>query len=220
MLPKSKSIQILKKYFKKNKIATMQELMNLLDTTNRMSIFRRLSDLGYISSYSHKGKYYTLPSLIKFNSVGLYHCNAIGFSQHGNLKKTIIKLVGSSVSGYTHKELEELLNLVVHDTLLLLVNAEQLSRQKINNHYVYLCIDKSRAKKQLSKRQVMGQARKSNSRISKILIIEILVAIIRTKQMNIDIATIISDLKARKIVTTKDEIEQILFQLDLKKTLD
>jgi len=219
MLAKSESMRLLKKYFKKNKIATMSELFNLLGTTTRMSIFRRLSASGYISSYSHKGQYYTLPSMILFNSTGLYHSNTVGFSRYGNLKKTIIKLVESSISGYTHKELEEQLKLTVHDTLLLLVNAGELSRQKIDSHYVYLCIDKGCAKKQLAQRQSVEKPKKSNSRISKILIIEILAAIIRASQMNIDTAVIISDLKARKIVVTEDEIEQILFQLHLKKTL-
>ena len=174
MMPKSESIQLLKKYFKKNKIATMPELLDLLSATVRMTIFRRLSELGYLSSYSHKGQYYTLPSVILYNNEGLYHYGIISFSKYGNLKKTIIKLVESSSSGYTHEQLKELLKLELHDTLLVLVNAKQLSRQKIDGRYSYFSVSKSDAKKQLAKRQSTGIARgRNNNEVSKLLIIKI-----------------------------------------------
>lgn len=220
MFSKSKSIQLLKKHFKKNKIATMPELFDLLGTTTRMSIFRRLSDLDYSSSYSHKGQYYTIPLITLFSSSGLRHYDTVGFSQYGNLKKTIIKLVENSMSGYTHKEFEEKLKLTVHDTLLVLIKTKQLTRQKINGCYVYFCINKACAKKQRAQRQNVGRLIQSDSKVSKILIIEVLVAIIRTKRINIDIDSIVFDLKTRKIAVTKNEIEQILLRFHLKKTPD
>jgi len=220
MVSKSESIQLLKKHFKENKTATMSELLDLLGVTTRMSIFRRLSDLGYISSCSHKGQYYTLPSVIFFNSEGLYHYDKICFSQYGNLKKTIVKLVESSNFGYTHKELSEQLKLEVHDTLLVLINSHKLARQKINSQYVYFSNKKEYRRKQLTQRQSVGKLRKVNGDISKILIIEVLVSIIRANQLDIDTAIIISDLKMRDIVVTENEIEQVLLQFDLKKTPD
>lgn len=220
MIQKSKSIQLLKKHFRKNKITTMPELLDLLNVTARMTIFRRLSELDHLSSYSHRGQYYTLPSVILFNNQGLYHYDVISFSKYGNLKKTIIKLIENSNSGYTHKQLKELLKLDLHDTLLILIKAKQLSRQKIDGHYIYFCASKADAKKQLAERKSTGILRRPNNEISKLLIIEILVSIIRSNQVDIDLVTILSDLKIRKIATTEDEVEQVLCQLHLKKTLD
>ncbi len=46
--------------FKKNKIATMPELKEILGTQADATIFRKLRELSYRSSYSHRGRYYTL----------------------------------------------------------------------------------------------------------------------------------------------------------------
>jgi hypothetical protein len=70
MLNKEESIKSLKRYFKENKTATMNELIPLLKTTNRMSVFRRLKDLDYISSFSAAGKYYSLRNIAQFGTTG------------------------------------------------------------------------------------------------------------------------------------------------------
>ena len=45
-------------------IATLAQLKDALGTTGTMTVFRKLKALGYLSSYSHRGKYYTLPYVI------------------------------------------------------------------------------------------------------------------------------------------------------------
>ena len=90
MLTKEDSIKSLNNYFKKSKIATISELMMLLNTTNRMSVFRRLKETDYISSFSAAGKYYTLKNVATFNKAGLWIFNEIGFSRFGTLKDTLI----------------------------------------------------------------------------------------------------------------------------------
>src|SRR3990167_9373814 len=90
MLTKEDSIKSLNSYFKKNKIATINELMTLLNTTNRMSVLRRLKEVDYISSFSAAGKYYTLKNIAMFNKVGLWIFNDIGFYCCGTMKDTLV----------------------------------------------------------------------------------------------------------------------------------
>ena len=50
--------EILLTYLNNYKIATMDAIKGVLNTQSRMTVFRRLSKLDYISSCSHRGKYY------------------------------------------------------------------------------------------------------------------------------------------------------------------
>ena len=90
---------MLKKFFKKNKIAQLVDLFNLLHTKSRMSVFRRLRELQYLSSYTHSGSYYTIKNIPDFNSSGLWYFNEVGFSKFGNLKETLIHIIDDSDSG-------------------------------------------------------------------------------------------------------------------------
>ncbi len=46
----------LKKLIQKNKTATMSDLKSVLETDVNMTVFRKLKELSYITSYSHSGK--------------------------------------------------------------------------------------------------------------------------------------------------------------------
>ena len=55
-------LQALKQFFDRHKIATLDQLRKVLGNPARCTVFRKLGDLQYLSSYSHRGKYYTLQS--------------------------------------------------------------------------------------------------------------------------------------------------------------
>ena len=57
---------VLRSSFQRKHIATLQELKQALQTTSTMTVFRRLKALGYRTSYSHRGKYYTLLHIPQF----------------------------------------------------------------------------------------------------------------------------------------------------------
>ncbi len=86
MLPPKKSRKVLLKMFCKKYIANLDELFHLLDTHSRMSVFRRLKPLGYLSSFTDAGRYYTLPDIPKFDPLGLWFYQEVGFSRVGTLK--------------------------------------------------------------------------------------------------------------------------------------
>ena len=60
MLDKVASVRALKRLFRRFPVADLNTLSRTLDTRSRMSIFRRLKDFGYFSSYTHAGSFYTL----------------------------------------------------------------------------------------------------------------------------------------------------------------
>ncbi len=45
-------------FLEDERIATLQQLKEALGTTGTMTVFRRLKELGYQSSYAHRGKCY------------------------------------------------------------------------------------------------------------------------------------------------------------------
>jgi arginine repressor len=55
----------IKELLARQKIATMPELQTTLGTHVNMTVIRKLQELSYHSSYSHKGKYYTLDEIGK-----------------------------------------------------------------------------------------------------------------------------------------------------------
>jgi hypothetical protein len=70
------------------KIATLPELLRTVGSAVPVTIFRMLKELGYRSSYSHRGRFYTLDRIARFNEQGLWSHNSVWFSRFGNLLET------------------------------------------------------------------------------------------------------------------------------------
>ena len=54
------------------KVATMSQLKRALGTAVTFTVLRKLSSLGYRSSYSHGGTYYTLDCIAQYDRLGLW----------------------------------------------------------------------------------------------------------------------------------------------------
>lgn len=217
MLKEKNSSASLKRFFKTNKLGKLTDLFHLINTKSRMTVFRRLRELNYLSSYTHSGRYYTLNNILDFDSSGLWYFNEIGFSKFGNLKETALYFIEQSSAGYTHAELEIKLHVRTHNTLFDLMNSNKITRIKIGGEYVYFSIRSSQSKKQIAYRKNYPL---KDTGLSDWLTIEILASIIRiTKTEVIKPSEIVSELATRKIVVTVAQIEQVLHKFDLKKTL-
>jgi hypothetical protein len=86
LLPPKKAQKVLGKLFHKKYIVNLDELFQILDTHSRMSVFRRLKPMGYLTSFTHAGRYYTLLDIPKFDKLGLWFYQDVGFSSAGTLK--------------------------------------------------------------------------------------------------------------------------------------
>ncbi len=153
MLSKADSLRALRSLFRKSPVAHLEALFDVLETRSRMSVFRRLRDVGYCSSYTHHGRYYTLADVPKWDEHGLWRCQAIGFSQRGTLRATVAWRVEKADAGSTHAELRALLRLQVHNTLLGLVRGGAIRREALVGVYLYVSGDEQRAARQLDMRR-------------------------------------------------------------------
>src|SRR5260370_34174218 len=71
--------EVLCSFLRRKQIATLEELKQMLGTTSTMTVFRKLKNLGYRTSYSHRGKYYTLAEIPQFDEPGLWSCRRLVF---------------------------------------------------------------------------------------------------------------------------------------------
>lgn len=140
------------KFLMSDKIATMDELKRVLGTGSTMTVFRKLRAAGYLSSYSHRGKYYTIGSIPKFDQSGLWSYNSVRFSKYGNLIETAREFIDNSTAGLTAKELEKILHVEVKHTLLHLFKTGCVYRKKVSGIYVYAACESARRKLQMAMR--------------------------------------------------------------------
>jgi len=124
------SSETLSNYLKNNKIATVDELKNVLKTQSRMTVFRKLKPLDYISSCSHSGKYYSLKEIAEYNKYGIWLHGEILFSRYETLKETLKHLIYDSAKGYAASELHNILPVKVDDVLLELTKDKIIIRKK------------------------------------------------------------------------------------------
>jgi len=134
-------------------IATLQQLKEALGTTGTMTVFRRLKVLGYQSSYSHRGMYYTLRDIPDFDEQGLWGWHAVWFSRYGNLVETAWEFVAQADRGFTANELETVLHVECKQALLKLYRDGRVDRTKIGGAQVYLANDKGQQRHQKLRRQ-------------------------------------------------------------------
>lgn len=131
----------IRRLFRERNILTLADLKVELGTTSTMTVFRRLKALSYLTSYSHRGRFYTLPELPVFDDLGLWSHEGVYFSRRGNLVCTARHLVDASEMGYTAAELESVAQVEVKHPLLELVRAKAIERRKISGVYVYFSQD-------------------------------------------------------------------------------
>lgn len=141
--------QKVKELILSKKIVTFKEICEYLNSTARMTIIRRLRDLSYITSYSHKGKYYTIESIAKFSEEGLWSYKSVYFSEFDTLINTCYHLINNSVSGYTAKDLQNKLHVDAKLSLIGLYKKDKLYREKYRGEYVYFAKYFPRRKQQI-----------------------------------------------------------------------
>jgi hypothetical protein len=145
----------LAKVLRHNKIATMPELKKALGTDVDVTVFRKLKQLAYRTSYSHRGSYYTLDETARFDHNGLWSFQSVWFSRWGTLLDTAEAFVGNSASGYFVDELDNRLHAGTKEPLLKLVQQERVTRQPVGGLYLYCSTNTALRERQLLARRVL-----------------------------------------------------------------
>jgi hypothetical protein len=145
--------QALLQFFDRHKIATIEQLQQALGNPARCTVFRKLGEMQYLSSYSHRGKYYTLKSIARFTEQGLWDFRSVWFSRFGNLLQTCEALVQHSDAGYSASELKDVVQVKTKHALTQLVRNGRLLRETFDSAYVYMSTQKEVAKRQAQARK-------------------------------------------------------------------
>jgi hypothetical protein len=191
-----------------------------------MSVFRRLKALGYLTSFTDAGCYYTLKDIAKFDTFGLWFYQGVGFSRAGTLKSTLIDIVHLSEAGKTPTELLNLLRLKVanslHNSLHGLIKAKLLKRHRLQGLALYTSIDTDIASKQIAARcEKIKRGLKVATVVSLEMTIAVLVEALRAGKILVPATTIAARLSAQGMTISVDEVQQIFSQYGLgaeKKT--
>ena len=133
----------------------MPEMKAALGTEADATVFRKLSTLSYRTSYSHRGSFYTLDSIARFDEHDLWCGRGAWFSRQGTLLDTAAAAVQRASAGFLAAELESRLHVPVKDPLLQLVQSERLSRRSYQGLYLYTAVERSRQQEQWAARQAL-----------------------------------------------------------------
>jgi hypothetical protein len=143
----------LRQFLRRNRIATLPQLKQVLGTAADITVFRKLKQLSCHTSYSQRGQFYTLAEIANFDENGLWTFDSVGFSRYGTLLNTAAAFVNQAPAGYFAGELEALLHVPVKEPLLHLVRQDRISRREVSQLYLYCASDKQQQRRQLLARQ-------------------------------------------------------------------
>jgi hypothetical protein len=144
-----------RKVFRRRKILTLEELSELIPGSIHTAR-RRLKQWRTHTSYNQNGRYYALPEIPEFDGDGLWHCRGVFFSRYGNLKQTVVELVGRSPAGLDAGEMGSLLGLDPRSFLSAFADDPQIKREKSQGRFVYYCAEGSVYAGQRQRREAMG----------------------------------------------------------------
>jgi hypothetical protein len=131
----------LRRHLLRHKIADLPELKRVLGTAVDLTVFRKLQLLGYLSSYSHRGRFYTLREIARFDAHGLWSHQSVWFSRYGSLVDTLEAFTRISRNGYYAQELADALHVEVQESLRHLVQQHRLSRLFLGDRFLYTAVD-------------------------------------------------------------------------------
>ncbi len=217
-MPRIDAQKKLENFIKSRRVVEMRDLFEAVESTSRMTVFRRLSGVEYLCSYTHAGRYYTLFDIARFDSDGIWFYDDIGFSQNGSLKNTVTYLVDNGDGGKFHSDLERQLRVRVHNVLLDLVRTKQIKRTKFEGQFLYLSSDKARSTKQIEQRDKLSmQLRRIPVFITQPMVIEILAEVIRQSKRHPRADQVASALAIRGLPIAENDVMTVFDQYDIEK---
>lgn len=132
MRPTVFSASSLLQFLRRNRIATLPQLKQRLGTEADITVFRKLRELSYRTSYSHRGSFYTLDEIAAFDERGLWSFESVWFSRHGTLVATAELFVTQAPAGYFASELQDILHVPVKEPLLRLIEQNRIARLTVS----------------------------------------------------------------------------------------
>jgi len=216
MLDRTEAQQALQRLFRGQPVALIQDLFVVLETRSRMSVFRRLREVGYRTSFTHAGRYYTLAAVPRFDERGLWFVEEVGFSRRGTLKETVAVLVCEAPAGMTHAEIETLLRVRAFNPLRELVGEERIGRERRGRTHLYVSPDEDRAVAQLDRREEIVRGAEEVSPLPMAVTLEVFVEAVRAGRVAIDAATLAARLEVRGVRVTAEQVRRVCERYEIR----
>ncbi len=112
------------------------------------SVRRFLVEVGYFSSFTQNGAWYTLRETPQFDQDGLWFHQGIGFSRAVSLTRTVVELINHSPAGLTAEMIGKKIHCRCHSILVQLTRNKKIGRQKVGAAYIYFAADSHTADRQ------------------------------------------------------------------------
>ena len=150
--------EVVRSFLRHKQIATLEELKQALGTTSTMTVFRKLKSLGYRTSYSHRGKYYTLEEIPRFDEQGRWSYRDAWFSREGTLLATAQRFVEQAPAGLHRRRVTGGVGVEVKQPLLQLYHHKRVERRVVEGVYVYFAREPGRQREQRLRREARPAA--------------------------------------------------------------
>jgi hypothetical protein len=151
-MKKNDFLGVLKALFVKTTMLDIAQVCVAVSTSSRTTGFRYLRELHHITSYTHSGKYYTLPEIAQFDFNGFWFFENVGFSIYGTLIDIVHHAINQSEAGKSNSELEKHCKIKVQAALRTLLNSKKIARVKLEKKYLYVNVDPNISNRQIKKR--------------------------------------------------------------------
>ena len=180
---------------------------------------RRMKDCNVISSYNANSSFYTLPALVNFNPLGLWHYQGASFSIRGSLATTIKHLVDYSSAGYTAAELSSILYVKTDDFLRILSKKRKIDKVRPVSLNIYVSIDNKISRKQIQNRKCLSPeiAPVKSKLPGSTEQIMILTEIILTEKLTIDAEDLCRRINKKGYTLNSEQIDNVINYYGLKK---
>jgi hypothetical protein len=149
---KNTYLDLLKKSFYNKTVLDMHHVCMAISTSSRSTGYRYLRELHHLTSYTHNGKYYTLPEIAQVDANGFWYFEDIGFSISGTLVDTLLHAITQSAAGKSNSELEKHCGTKIQGALRTLLNSNKIARVRLEKRYLYVDVNPSVGDRQIRKR--------------------------------------------------------------------
>jgi len=142
----SERLEFIRNFICKKKAVTIGDFFLHMHFCER-TLRRDINELRGITSYTHRGKFITLPNIPIFDKNGIWFYKDIGFAKFRNSLDLIVSIINSSRKGITKEEIEDILKINISKQIQILLSQNRLHRVKLGAKYCYLPEELAKDKK-------------------------------------------------------------------------
>jgi hypothetical protein len=145
MMNRSLRLVIIGDLISKGRACSFERIVSQLGCSE-VTARRDITSIKGLRSYTHNGRFITLPEIPMFDEYGVWFHKKIGFTNFKNSLELIVNVINRCEGGITKESLDEILKIDVYKQIHTLLLREQINRVKIGRKYHYISDDLAKNK--------------------------------------------------------------------------